>query len=110
MADILVAWRKGEPGQIFFSQVAANLAVVPVDWSDPKQISSSSQATNSPDLLVDRDGKIFVAYAVPANEGRGIYLSYSEDGGQTWVRTSARVRCSSCGLGNGRPTPTSPYR
>ncbi len=83
--ELLAAWQMS-PGQIFFSQVAANLAVASANWSDPKQLSSSSQIANSPDLLVDQEAKIFVAYAVPANEGRGIYLTYSEDHGRTWSK------------------------
>ena len=81
---LLLAWRRGELGQVFFSQALANVAIIPSEWSVPLQISPLSQAANSPCLQVDLNGKIYVIYSVPVNEGRGIYLTRSEDGGRTW--------------------------
>jgi hypothetical protein len=36
------------------------------------------------DILIDPAGTIYVVYAIPLNENRGIYLTKSTDGGQTW--------------------------
>jgi hypothetical protein len=81
---LLAVWRRGDPGEITFSQASANQAALPSSWSEPERISTPGQLSRSPDILVSHSGEIYVAYAVPVNEGRGIYLTHSEDGGKTW--------------------------
>ncbi|MEJ2303794.1 MAG: sialidase family protein, partial [Anaerolineales bacterium] len=81
---LLLVWRRGQDGQIAFSRSNANQAVLPETWSQPQVISDPQQPASSPAILVDREGSIYVIYAVPINEGRGIYLTRSQDGGETW--------------------------
>jgi hypothetical protein len=81
---LLLVWQRGQKGQIAFSRANANQAVLPEAWSQPPVLSDPQRSAGSPAILVDRDGSIYVAYAVPINEGRGIYLTRSQDGGQTW--------------------------
>jgi hypothetical protein len=81
---LLVVWQRGSNGEIFFSQAGANQAVLPEEWSEPLRLSAPGQMSSTPDILVDSEGGIYVTYAVPVNEGRGIYLTYSADDGQTW--------------------------
>jgi hypothetical protein len=38
-----------------------------------------------PQIGVDAAGRLYVVYAVPVNEGRGIYLTRSDDSGKTWL-------------------------
>ena len=81
---LLLVWKDGLEGEIYFSAVPANQAVIASSWTPPIKISSPSQVGDSPSILVDPNGVIVVVYAVPINEGRGIYLTTSKDGGVTW--------------------------
>jgi hypothetical protein len=82
--DLLLVWRRGQEGEIAFSRANANQAALPETWSQPQVLSNPQRSASSPGILADREGSIYVVYAVPINEGRGIYLTQSEDGGQTW--------------------------
>jgi hypothetical protein len=81
---LLVVWRRGSNGEIFFSQAGTNQAALPEEWSEPLRLSSPDQASSAPDILINSQGWIYVVYAVPVNEGRGLYSTYSTDGGETW--------------------------
>mgnify|MGYP005834956495 FL=1 len=81
---LLLVWRDGLEGEIYFSAVPANQAAIASSWTPPIKISSPSQICDSPSIMVDPKGVIVVVYAVPINEGRGIYLTTSSDGGLTW--------------------------
>jgi hypothetical protein len=41
-------------------------------------------AASAPSLVAEGDGWLLLAYAVPLNEQRGIYLIESRDGGESW--------------------------
>ena len=79
-----MVWRVGQKGQIYFSQSKAELAVLGTSWSEPILLSDAAIPADSPQISVARDGKIYIAYAIPINETRGIYLTSSADGGLTW--------------------------
>jgi hypothetical protein len=81
---LLVTWSGGVSGEVYFSQADAARASVASTWTDPVHVPSPVPVGSAPDILVDEGGKIYVAYAVPLNEGRGIYLSSSTDAGVTW--------------------------
>lgn len=81
---LLAAWSGGQTGQIYFSQAEAARAAVASAWSPPALLSAEQPLSRSPDVLVDGAGKIYVVYAVPLNEGRGVYLVSSPDGGESW--------------------------
>lgn len=83
---LLLAWVDGKSGEIFFSWANAQRASNPGEWQAPKAIPSGSQAISSPDLAADASGRIILAYAIPINEQRGIYLVESTDGGTTWTQ------------------------
>lgn len=80
----LMVWNGGEAGELLFSQVDIARGRVVSDWSAPVMISPSERATGWPDLIVDRQGVIYVAYAIPFNEDRGIYVLQSNDTGVNW--------------------------
>jgi hypothetical protein len=84
VGQLLVVWRRGSNREIYFSQASTSQAVLPDAWSEPQRLSDPGQMASAPDILVDGQGGIYVVYAVPVNEGRGIYLTRSSDGGQTW--------------------------
>lgn len=87
---LLVVWNDQLSGKILFSSVDVAQAVNPEQWSEPKVLPSPSNNTaQSPHILVGSSGKVFVVYAVPINEGRGLYLTSSNDEGDTW--TDARL-------------------
>ena len=79
-----IAWSGGGRGEIYFSEAEAARAVIGSAWSTPVRLPSSQVAGSAPDILVDQKGTVYVVYAIPLNEGRGIYLTRSEDEGKTW--------------------------
>jgi hypothetical protein len=81
---LFLVWRRGRQGEIYFSQVSANLAPLASAWTKPVLISAPGHLSSAPDIIVSDDGVIYVAYAVPVNEGRGVFLVSSQDGGRTW--------------------------
>ena len=86
---LLLSWVNQQTGELLFSWANAERANIPLEWITPIVVSSPSQLTNSPDMLVDASGRIMIAYAITLNEGRGIYVTQSTDVGATW---SAPVR------------------
>lgn len=82
---LALVWRGGENGSIYYRQSPSNLAVLSSSWTDPVLISSLGQQADSPEIRVDQAGKLYVVYAVPINEARGIFLVTSDDGGQNWT-------------------------
>ncbi|HJW89799.1 MAG TPA: sialidase family protein, partial [Anaerolineales bacterium] len=86
---IMVVWSGSKSGEIFFSQANSTRAAVASAWSKPVPLPSpispsSFPSGRSPDILIDPKGKIYVTYAIPLNEGRGIFLTQSSDHGATW--------------------------
>lgn len=84
---IFMAWSGTDSGQIYFSSAETARTLTPADWSPAQVVSEPGLVAQSPQIVVDRAGIIYVAYAVPLNEERGIYLVRSEDGGTTWMPT-----------------------
>jgi hypothetical protein len=81
---ILLVWRDGVSGAINFSWANSSKAGVPSEWVTPVVLSQPDVAGASPDIFVDYQARIHVVYAVNVNEARGIYLTQSLDGGETW--------------------------
>lgn len=77
-------WSGGQSGNIYQSWANAALANNNQEWTKPSLLPAARLIGSSPSLLVDPAGNIYVAYAIPVNESRGIYLTKSSDGGQTW--------------------------
>jgi hypothetical protein len=81
---LFAVWSGGQYGEIYFSYSDAGRAGISSSWSEPKLLPSLQQAGSSPKIRIDEQGRILVIYAVPLNEDRGIYLTISNDGGETW--------------------------
>lgn len=96
--NLLLVWKDGLKGQINFSSSPANQAILPSSWSPPKQLSLPAHGADTPSIVLDSKGTIFVVYAVPINENRGIYLTISSDGGLTWSEPTQILDAASLGL------------
>lgn len=82
--NLLLAWVDATSGSLSFSRVAAERATSPGDWSEPVVVPTPRDGATTPDLLALPNGSIALAYALPVNEGRGIYLTRSTDEGRSW--------------------------
>jgi len=81
---LLLSWVDGGNGDLLFSWAILDSGNLASDWETPVALPSPSRLTESPDIVVDGSGRIVVAYAVPLNENRGIYIVQSTDNGETW--------------------------
>lgn len=82
---LLAVWSGGESGQIYFSQ---SELTSPTLWAEAVALPMPRPAGSSPTIGIDPAGAIVVVYAIPLNEGRGLYLTRSLDGGQSWSAAS----------------------
>lgn len=82
--NLLMVWRNQKRNQLFFSLVEAERVGNNSEWMEPDVLPSPDGLCSSPALGVGRDSSIYVAYAILVNEGRGIYIDRSIDGGRTW--------------------------
>jgi len=80
-------WSGGAGGQIFYSWKYARDAGTSLGWATPVALPSQAGSGSWPDVVADpREDTLHVIYAVPYNEGRGIYYVRSNDGGTTWQK------------------------
>jgi len=77
-------WSGGRGGEIFYSQAYVGDAYASGGWSEPQPLPAPVAVGSAPALVADLAGTLHVVYAVPLNEGRGIYYTGSADGGETW--------------------------
>ena len=80
---LYLVWDDLNSGDIFYSQASVEQSNSTDDWTEPSAIPIPWPAGRSPELIVD-GSKLFTIYAIPLNEGRGIYLTGSTDTGLTW--------------------------
>lgn len=74
-----------EPGgNVYFSQANSSEAQTPTEWAEPRMVAEVHDEARSLSIAFNEEAQLFVAYAVPLNEARGIHLTHSEDGGVTW--------------------------
>lgn len=72
-------------GTLYFSRATSSNAVTASSWSTPTQLGIGHDGeVGSVDVASDAAGTIYVAYSLPVNEERGIYLILSKDQGTTW--------------------------
>jgi len=81
---MMLVWSGGDSGEILFTSSDAAQALSSLDWSDPQLLPAPHAIGANPVIIIDESGTIFVTYAIPLNEDRGIYLTSSSDGGNTW--------------------------
>jgi hypothetical protein len=81
---LFVVWSGGDSGEVYFSWAAANQAYRSSDWTLPKRLTDQLTIGSSPVIRTFRQDKLYVVFAVPFNEARGVYLVSSDDSGNTW--------------------------
>ena len=81
---LLLSWVDESSGDLLFSWAILDSGNLASDWETPVVLPSPSRLIESPNIVVDGSGRIVVAYAVPLNENRGIYIVQSTDNGETW--------------------------
>jgi hypothetical protein len=77
-------WSSGQSGGISYSRAFVRDAYIAGGWSEPKSLPGPSAAGSQPNIEASTDGHLHAAYAIPLNEGRGIYYTSSGDGGEDW--------------------------
>lgn len=77
-------WSGGQTGEIFYSRANVREAYGAGGWSTPQTLPAPVALGSWPRIVADPYGMLHVVYAVPLNEGRGIYYTRSIDGGEGW--------------------------
>lgn len=78
-----VVWN-GEPdGSIYFSWANTNRANFLSEWAEPKLISDDAFGQSAV-VLPGADGRAFIVFSVAINEARGVYLSQTDNNGNSW--------------------------
>lgn len=81
---LFLSWH-GEDGNIYFSAANSDQALTAADWSVPQTLPlPGNTRAILPDIVAAED-RLLVAYTVPLNEYRGVYLTTSTDRGETWT-------------------------
>ncbi|NTU65507.1 MAG: exo-alpha-sialidase, partial [Chloroflexi bacterium] len=80
-----LVWSGGAAGEIFYSWAYARDLGSGQRWNEATRVSPSSALGHWPDIVADPQGtNLYVIYALPFNEQRGVYLVVSADNGQSW--------------------------
>lgn len=82
--SLLVAWAGNQPNGIYFSRAAADLAASVTEWTLPQFLPVPRESATWPSLISGDENRVFVAYTIPVNQGRGIFLTRSQDDGDSW--------------------------
>jgi hypothetical protein len=83
--DELLLVARSSTGALYFSRSSSRQAATASSWSPPALLPAAHAAPlSAADLAWDAAGTVHLAYAVPANDERGVYLMRSHDGGKTW--------------------------
>ncbi len=80
-----LVWRGGQAGGIMHSQAAVDTAFNPTNWAEPQLLPMPQPTGSWPAITFGGNGVIHVVFAIPFNEGRGIYYTQSADGGKRWT-------------------------
>ena len=83
--DKLFLVTRGSGGSLYYSRSTSANALTASGWAAPARLPIAQDGKVTPaDVVWGADGTITIAYAVPVNEQRGIYLVQSNDEGRTW--------------------------
>jgi len=82
--SLFVAWAGSQPNGVYFSRALAGRAASVTEWIAAQLLPAPRESATWPAIVSDGDSTIYVAYTIPLNEDRGIYLTRSEDDGDSW--------------------------
>ena len=82
--SLYVAWAGNQPNGVYFSRSLAERAASVTEWITPQLLPAPRESATWPSVVSDGESTIYVAYTIPLNEDRGIYLTRSEDDGDSW--------------------------
>lgn len=82
--QLFVIWSGNEAGTLYFSWAPAGEASSASAWAAPGLVPAPRAAISSSAILVGPDNQIYVAFAIPLNEERGIYFTRSTNRGDSW--------------------------
>jgi hypothetical protein len=76
---------RSSSGTLYFSRATSGDAATEASWSTPARLEIGHDGEiGSVDIASDPTGTIYVAYSIPLNDERGIYLIESKDDGTSW--------------------------
>ncbi len=78
-------WSGKNRGGVYYSRALADQAASVREWIEPVLLPGSEEIGASPDLIRNAAGQLFVVYTVPVNDERGIYLTRSDNNGDSWT-------------------------
>lgn len=82
--DLLAIWRAETGCHLSFSMAPASRAFSRLEWTDPVSLRTPGGSCSAPVLESSPGGEVYAAYTVAVNEGRGVYINRSQDGGRNW--------------------------
>ncbi len=82
--SLFVTWAGNQPNGIYFSRSLADRAASVTEWITPQLLPAPRESATWPSIVSDGESTIYVAYTIPLNEERGIYLTQSENNGDSW--------------------------
>jgi hypothetical protein len=85
---LLASWYDEGSGKIYYSQTGADDAPFAEEWIEPQELPLGRAGVTSADMAVEGASRIYAAFTIPINEGRGVYLIRSDDLGETWTEPS----------------------
>jgi hypothetical protein len=79
-------WSGGYNGEVYYGRAKID-NTAPSEWSEPQPLPAPSAISSGccPTIVADAWQRLHVVYALPLNEGRGLYYTRSEDGGESWL-------------------------
>lgn len=77
-------WSGGPNGEVFYSRAFLRDAYAAGGWDEPRLLPAPIVAGAWPGIVAGPGGVLHIVYAVPVNEGRGIYYARSDDDGESW--------------------------
>jgi len=78
-----LSWSGGTNGLLMYSHAMADMAGSAFGWV-PSQNLDENSTVSRPQITQDPSGRLYIIYAIPRNEQRGVYLVYSDDSGENW--------------------------
>jgi len=81
---LVIVGRASETGEVFQGWADTSKASSIMEWSPPSVLPSLRSQTDSPVVAAAPNGNQVVAYTIPINEDRGVYVSRTDNLGLTW--------------------------